>query len=75
VQDASYVKLKSAQIGYTWRPTSRQLLGFDQIRLYVSGQNLLTFGENLVLDPEFPSGRGTVYPQTRTISVGTSVQF
>jgi hypothetical protein len=46
------------------------------MRIYVSGQNLLTFSnQDLLLDPEFPTGRGTVYPQTRTISFGTSIGF
>ncbi|MGH7574603.1 MAG: SusC/RagA family TonB-linked outer membrane protein [Longimicrobiales bacterium] len=80
VEDASYLKLKTASIGYTFRPGSSgsvlPFVGVTQMRLYVSGQNLLTFGaDNLFLDPEFLSGRGTVYPVVRTISVGTSVQF
>jgi len=94
VQDVSYIKLKNAQIGYTFRrspstdePLAQRsvfnriasylpVLNFQQMRVYVSGQNLLSFtNDALFLDPEFPSGRGTVYPQTRTISVGTSIQF
>jgi TonB-linked SusC/RagA family outer membrane protein len=78
VQDASYLKLKTAQLGYTVPQSVAQRtgLGLSGMRIYVAGQNLLTFtGADLVLDPEFPSGRGTVYPQTRTISVGTSLQF
>lgn len=91
VQDVSYVKLKTAQIGYTLRRSPGPSTGgglleraasvlpvfdFSQVRFYISGQNLLTFANSdLFLDPEFPSGRGTVYPQTRTISFGTSIQF
>lgn len=76
VQDASYIKLRNAQLGYTLPPSITQRLKIDRMRIYLSGQNLLTFSEqDLLLDPEFPTGRGTVYPQTRTISFGTSVGF
>ncbi|MBW3628909.1 MAG: TonB-dependent receptor [Gemmatimonadetes bacterium] len=75
VGDASYLKLKSAQIGYELPSRFTDLLSSSSVRVYVSGQNLLTFSSDLVLDPEFPSGRGTVYPQTRTISFGTSMRF
>ncbi|GAC1516843.1 MAG: TonB-dependent receptor [Gemmatimonadaceae bacterium] len=76
VRDASYIKLKNGQIGYTLPQSFAQRRGVRQMRLFVSGQNLLTFSKlAFLLDPEVPSGRGTVYPQTRTISVGTSLQF
>src|SRR5690606_24015708 len=76
VQDASYIKLRNAQIGYTLPLSVTERLRIDRMRIYISGQNLLTFtDQDLLLDPEFPSGRGTVYPQTRTISFGTSIGF
>lgn len=94
VQDVRYIKLKNAQIGYTFRRTRSEgplavqqgffnrlatalpFLNFTQMRIYVSGTNLLQWtNDALFLDPEFPSGRGTVYPQTRTISVGTNIAF
>jgi TonB-linked SusC/RagA family outer membrane protein len=78
VQDASYLKLKTAQLGYTLPATTIQRIGYglNGMRIYVSGQNLITWtGADILFDPEFPSGRGTVYPQTRTISIGTSIQF
>lgn len=75
VQDASYLKLKTAQIGYQLPASLSRYVGSDAMRVYLAGQNLITWSGDLVLDPEFPSGRGTVYPQTRTISLGTSIQF
>jgi TonB-linked SusC/RagA family outer membrane protein len=77
VQDASYVKLRNAQLGYTLPTSMTERLNVDRMRIYVSGLNLLTFtAQDLLIDPEFPSGRGvTVHPQTRTISFGTSVGF
>ena len=76
VQDVSYIKLRNAQLGYTLPASITERLNLDRMRIYLSGQNLLTFtDQQLLLDPEFPSGRGTVYPQTRTISFGTSIGF
>ena len=76
VQDASYVKLRNAQLGFTLPESVTGRLNVDRMRIYLSGENLLTFSEqDLLLDPEFPTGRGTVYPQMRTISFGTSIGF
>ena len=77
VWDASYLKVKNAQIGYTLPESMVGSLNADRVRIYLSGQNLLTFtkDDNLVLDPEASSGRGNTYPQTRTVSIGASVQF
>ncbi len=76
VRDASYIKLKNAQIGYTLPAPVARRLNASSVRVYVSGQNLVTLAKvAFLLDPEFPSGRGTVYPQTRTVAFGASVQF
>jgi TonB-linked SusC/RagA family outer membrane protein len=76
VRDASYIKLKNAQLGYSLPRSLTERLGVDQLRIYASGANLLTFTNlDFALDPEFPSGRATVYPQTRTVSIGTNVTF
>jgi TonB-linked SusC/RagA family outer membrane protein len=75
VRDASYLKLKTAQIGYQLPVSFTERFRANSARIYLSGQNLITWSGELVLDPEFPSGRGTVYPQTRTVSIGTSLSF
>src|SRR5690606_5466568 len=77
VWDASYVKVKNAQIGYTLPEGLLGSLNADRVRIYLSGQNLLTFtrDSNLVLDPAAASGLGNTYPQTRTVSLGAPVQF
>ncbi|HET8656437.1 MAG TPA: TonB-dependent receptor [Longimicrobiaceae bacterium] len=77
VYDVSYVKVKNAQFGYTLPHSVARPLHASNLRLYVSGQNLLTWTKspNAVLDPEAPSGRGNVYPPVRTVSVGVSASF
>lgn len=77
VEDASYVRLKNVELGYslgTLNAISR--LGVQNVRLYVSGQNLLTSTKYTGLDPESTDilDRGT-YPQSRAFLFGTNVKF
>ena len=51
-------------------------IGVDRLRLYLTGQNLWsTTNMRINIDPEIPNGFGTYYPQTRTVSIGTTVSF
>ena len=72
VEDASYVRLKNMEVGYSLgalRSSSR--LGVQNVRVYVSGQNLLTKTNYTGLDPESTDilDRGT-YPQSRAFVFG-----
>jgi TonB-linked SusC/RagA family outer membrane protein len=76
VQNARYAKVKNLQVGYTLPASATGRLGVDRLRLYLSGQNLWsTTNMRINIDPEIPNGFGTYYPQTRTVSIGTSVSF
>ena len=68
VEDASYLRLKNLEIGYTFDP---KIIGNTYLRMYLSGQNLLTFTNYTGLDPESTSfiDQGT-YPQSTTILIG-----
>jgi TonB-linked SusC/RagA family outer membrane protein len=68
VEDASYLRLKNLEIGYTFNP---KIIGDTYLRMYVSGQNLLTFTNYTGLDPESTSfiDQGT-YPQSTSILIG-----
>lgn len=68
VEDASYLRLKNLEIGYTFNP---KIIGNTYLRMYVSGQNLLTITNYTGLDPESTSfiDQGT-YPQSTSILLG-----
>ena len=51
VEDGSYVRLKNIALGYNLPSNVVEKLGFDNIRLSVSAQNLLTFTDYSGLDP------------------------
>lgn len=77
VEDASYLRLKNLEIGYSLGALrSSSKLGVQNVRLYVSGQNLLTSTKYTGLDPESTDilDRGT-YPQSRAFLFGTNVKF
>ncbi|AWG23305.1 SusC/RagA family TonB-linked outer membrane protein [Flavobacterium faecale] len=86
VKDGSYLRLKNVQIGYTLPDSILDKIAISKLRLYVSGQNLLTFTKYDGLDPEvgvdntqnspldIGIDRGR-YPSVRTISLGLDVNF
>ncbi|WP_316816441.1 TonB-dependent receptor [Pedobacter nyackensis] len=77
VENASYFRLKNAEIGYSFGPLMKKAnLGVQNLRLYVSGQNLFTVTDYTGLDPEIADQRdmGT-YPQSRAVLLGVNVTF
>jgi hypothetical protein len=75
VKSGAYLRLKSVQLGYTLPDHIMKRAGFDRCRIYVSGQNLLTFSSlPKDIDPEAPND-SRYYPQVRTINFGLNVQF
>ncbi|MDR1982143.1 MAG: TonB-dependent receptor [Tannerellaceae bacterium] len=77
VQDASYIRLKSIEIGYTLPKSMLKGMGIQNARIYLNGYNLLTFTGLEYTDPELPGGfhDGYVYPYTITYNVGVNLQF
>lgn len=50
--DGKYLRLKNLTIGYTLPKEWTKHLGMQKARLYINGQNLLTFSNNSFIDPE-----------------------
>lgn len=77
LRDASYTRLKNVELGYTIKSPFITKIGLDNFRVYVNGQNLVTFDklDDFGVDPEAPSGRGAAYPQIKIYNVGLSVNF
>ncbi len=77
--DASYLRLKNLQIGYTIPARLTERVKIAKLRVFASGENLLTLTKlNDTLDPEsIGIGRqgGTVYPLSTVYSFGMSVNF
>ena len=74
LQDASYVRLKSLQFGYTLPKSVLKPLGIEKIRVYYSGENLLTFHKMMIeADPEL-GGIGD-FPLNQTHAIGVNITF
>ena len=73
VEDASYLRLKNIEIGYSF---NTKKIGIKNLRLFVSGQNLITSTSYTGLDPESTSliDKGT-YPQSKAILVGAKIKL
>lgn len=75
MQDTKYVRLKNFQLGYTFAKSLTGRLRINRLRVYVSGENLLTFTPTKWVDPEIPAGRLQYYPQSKVMTVGISLNF
>lgn len=74
MQDASFIRLKSAEIGYTLPESILKKVRMTNLRIYVSGTNLLTLSPFKLWDPEM-AGNGLGYPIQRVFNIGLSVGF
>ena len=76
LQDASFLRLKNLTVGYIIPANITSKVSIDRIRLYFSGDNLLTFTKYKGLDPERAGdGRFVQYPQNKIVSFGVNVEF
>jgi len=82
IKDGSYIRLKVMQLGYTLPRSLTKKVSIQKLRLFISGENLLTFTGYDGFDPEIAAGNYTtigvdkgIYPQSRTVSVGANISF
>lgn len=76
LKKANYLRLKNAQLGYTFSKGITDKMRITKLRLYVSGSNLLTFS-NLYqgLDPEGKSDRLSDFPPLKIVNFGVNIIF
>lgn len=76
-RSGDYLRLKSLQIGYNIPKNILKSTGIDNLRIYVEGQNLLTFSEltKYNIDPEQPGVSNGYYPQQRVFAGGIKLTF
>lgn len=78
-RDASFIRIKTLQFGYSMLPEFLDNTFINQFRIYVSGENLKSFDHYYPgWDPEMTTSGGqspSYYPVTRMWSLGVNVQF
>lgn len=81
--DASYLRIKSVELGYTLPTKVVKSAGLQNVRVYVNAYNLFTFcnsylKNDLKLDPEKTAGQDSRmmnYPLATTLNFGLNVSF
>ena len=76
MENASYMRLKNVQIGYTFPEKWMKKARIDNLRVYLSGDNLITVSDFFyAYDPETPVSKGGYYPQVKTVVLGLNITF
>ena len=84
VEDGSYLRIQNVSIGYNLPKDLIRKASLNNVRLYVSGQNLYTFTKYKGFDPEIGAfNRGITlmnvdnghYPNPRSLTVGANIEF
>ena len=75
LRDASYLRLKTVELGYTFPKRWVEKLYMTNLRLSVIGDNLHVWDKVKLWDPEQASSNGAVYPLTRSYSFVLQVSF
>ncbi|HZH67509.1 MAG TPA: TonB-dependent receptor [Flavisolibacter sp.] len=73
-----YLRLKNAEIGYTFRPQFLRRIGLKSSRIYFNANNLITWSGILPgIDPETPNlgANNEPYPLVRTVNTGINITF
>ena len=75
IRNGSYLRLKTGQLGYTLPANIIRAIKIQSARIYLSGQNIITWSKIKNFDPEISESRGLYYPQQKVISIGLNVTF
>ena len=76
IRDIDFMRLKTAEIGYTLPKTLSERLRLNSVRVYMRGTNLFTISSFDLWDPELSTtSNGSQYPNITAISLGTNIRF
>ena len=85
IEDGSFLRLKNISLGYTLRDSQAlNSIGAESLRIYVSGQNLITITDYSGLDPEVNNGGQDdrlagvdigALPTSKTVTLGLNLKF
>jgi TonB-linked SusC/RagA family outer membrane protein len=81
LRSSEFIRLKNVEIGYEFKGEALKRIGMSSVRIYVSGNNLYTWGSKLIngYDPEQMDASGAadgyLYPPTKTFNMGVNINF
>lgn len=74
-KDMSFLRLKSIEIGYTLPKSITKAICANNIRFFVSGNNLFYISKFKLWDPELDTSDGLKYPSMRSFLLGFELKF
>lgn len=74
LRDGSFIRLKSAEFGYTLPEKWTKKFHVSMLRFYASGTNLFVWSKFKMWDPEM-AGNGLGYPIQRVLNLGININF
>jgi TonB-linked SusC/RagA family outer membrane protein len=74
MRDGTFIRLKTAELGYTLPRKWVNPIKLQNVRVYVNGSNLFLISRFKMWDPEM-AGDGLAYPLQRTINFGVNIEF
>ncbi|MPN33942.1 hypothetical protein SDC9_181434 [bioreactor metagenome] len=74
MRDGSFLRLKSLELGYQIPKKLTNRAHISNLRIYLSGTNLLTFSKFKLWDPEM-AGNGLGYPIQKVVNCGVQLSF
>ena len=75
MRDASYIRLKNVELGYRFANGFLEKIKVRSARIFVSGQNLVTWDKLKLVDPEQQASNSFAYPQLQIFNLGVNLQF
>lgn len=75
LRNGRYIRLKNIDIGYTFSKNIVSKMRLNSLRVYVTGQNLITWAPFKTWDPEMTDPRGESYPLSKSFTIGMTVSL
>ena len=76
LRNGRFLRLKNLDIGYTLPKPMVNTIHLESVRIYISGQNLITWSPFKLWDPDLDSRqRGQIYPITRSFTAGIQISL
>jgi hypothetical protein len=75
LKDASFIRLKTLEIGYDFPKSLLSKINISSLRVYANGNNLFTIDKLKWFDPEGISTFGDFYPQSKIYNIGFNLSF
>lgn len=75
MRDASFLRIKDIELRYNFPRRICEKMKLRGLAIYATGNNLVTFSNFKLWDPEVGGGQGNAYPLMRTYNIGITINY